>query len=290
MQLSPLIFSILANPFPIFIEGNIETYHQRSHHPRRRNLGYFDLILVTKGTLFLEENNIQYEVKKNEILLLAPNHLHFSYEESEADTSFYWLHFYTETEWFETTNPIFLNPTFKIPQLHFHNKVYTLHIPKHQKITNVSFTVDTIKKLLQNTKENDDFIFFENQKLFIDLLKQLEIKKEHFNTSQELAQSIKDYLYKNLSKNITSDILSDEFHFHYNYLARIMKKYYGTTPIEYLNELRLVYSADLLLQTSLPIQTIAEKSGFKTVPYFSNSFKKKYDISPKNFRKKHSSS
>lgn len=289
MQKSPIIFSILANPFPIFIEGNIETYKQKKNHPKRNNLGYFDLIFVTNGTLYLEENTIQYEVQKNEMILLAPNHLHFSYQPSDANTTFYWLHFYTETDWAEANNPIFLNPTFKIPQLHFHNKVYTLHIPKHQIVTNIAFTIDTLKKILTNTKENDDFIFFENQKLFIDLLKQLEMKRDKLNTSQELAQNMKDYLNKNISKTITSDIISKEFHFHYNYLARIMKKYYSATPIVYLNELRLIYSADLLLHTNLAIQVIAEKSGFQTVPYFSNCFKKKYTISPNNFRKSYSS-
>lgn len=289
MRLSPIVCSILASPFPIFIEGNIEVYKRGRYHPRRRKLGYFDMIYVVEGTLYLNENGIEYEIKKNEIILLSPNHLHFSYKLSKDNTSFYWLHFYTEADWVEKNYPVFLNPTFKIPQLHFHNKIYTLHIPKHQKIINSDFILQTMKKILKNTEDNNDFIFFENQKLFIDLLKHLEVRKEQHDTTQLLAENIKDFLYKNIAEKIDTVTLSNEFHFHYNYLARIMKKYYGCTPMEYINDLRLVYAADLLLQTNYPIQYIAKCSGFQTVPYFSNCFKKKYSLSPNNFRKKHSS-
>ncbi len=289
MNLSPLIFSIIANPFPIFVEGNIETYRTGRLHPRRKNLGYFDIIIVIEGTLYLTENDINYEIKKNEAIVLSPVHLHYSYKKSQDNTSFYWLHFYTESEWLESHNPVFLNSTFKIPQLHFHNKIYTLHLPKHQAINNSRFIIQTITTILDNTKKNDDFTFFENQKLFIDLLKQLELRKEQHNTSQQLAESIKDFLYKSISQKIDAETLSQEFHFHYNYLSRVMKKYYGTTPIEYLNELRLVYAADLLLQTNHSIQYIAANAGFQTPPYFSNCFKKKYLLSPRHFRNRHSS-
>ena len=39
-------------------------------HVDRRNLGYFDLIVVEKGCLFLAEENERYEIRENEMFIL----------------------------------------------------------------------------------------------------------------------------------------------------------------------------------------------------------------------------
>lgn len=73
------IISISVPPFPDFIEGNYRMMKKGQNHINRRNLGYFDLIAVKKGKLFLSEDDSQYVVKENELFILLPDRHHFSW-------------------------------------------------------------------------------------------------------------------------------------------------------------------------------------------------------------------
>ena len=55
----------------------------------------FDLIFVTAGTLYMEENNKRYTVDERQFLILLPNRLHKGYKCCDKPTNFFWLHFYT---------------------------------------------------------------------------------------------------------------------------------------------------------------------------------------------------
>ncbi len=56
------------------------------------------------------------------------------------------------------------------------------------------------------------------------------------------------------------------------------------TPLQYLNQLRVDKSAEMLKSTSLNIQEIADKCGFHSSQYFATQFKKFYKVSPNKYR------
>lgn len=89
------IISISVPPFPDFIEGNYRIIKKGHSHVERENLGYFDLIIVKKGCLFLAEEDQEYEISKNQMFILLPDKHHYSWKPCQEDTGFYWLHFYT---------------------------------------------------------------------------------------------------------------------------------------------------------------------------------------------------
>ncbi len=72
------------------------------------------------------------------------------------------------------------------------------------------------------------------------------------------------------------------------HLTRCAKKYLKSTPSEIINELRLNYAANLLITTTTPIIDICFASGFGSVGYFYEVFKRKEGLSPKDFRNKYS--
>lgn len=71
------------------------------------------------------------------------------------------------------------------------------------------------------------------------------------------------------------------------HLSRCLKKHYETTPTEYINDLRINYAANLLLNTNTPILEICFSCGFDSVSYFYKVFRQKYQISPSSFRKQY---
>lgn len=60
---------------------------------------------------------------------------------------------------------------------------------------------------------------------------------------------------------------------------------FGTTPINYINTIRLQKAQSLLLETNLNLQQIAESCGYDNGFYFSRIFKRKLGVSPSQFRK-----
>jgi AraC family L-rhamnose operon regulatory protein RhaS len=69
------------------------------------------------------------------------------------------------------------------------------------------------------------------------------------------------------------------------HLNRLFKKTYGTSPWQYLLEIRLDAAKNLLLTTELPIGRIALECGFSDPNYFSRCFSRRNGASPRTFRK-----
>ena len=70
--------------------------------------------------------------------------------------------------------------------------------------------------------------------------------------------------------------------------TRSIVKHYGVTPSSYVNELRLVYAANLLRSSNLNVADICYESGFGNLSWFYSEFEKKFGSSPKIYRQKKS--
>ena len=60
-----------------------------------------------------------------------------------------------------------------------------------------------------------------------------------------------------------------------------------TTPIEYINQFRLLQAAQALSNSGKSISDICYATGFNNTSYFSKRFKEQYGMSPKAYRAKH---
>lgn len=67
-------------------------------------------------------------------------------------------------------------------------------------------------------------------------------------------------------------------------VLRCFKVIMGQSPINYLNEFRLHQAAYLLVNTEKRIREIAEDCGFDDNSYFSKLFKRKYHVTPHDYR------
>jgi AraC-like DNA-binding protein len=283
-----LIISIAIPPFPIFIEGNLTEYRKGAWHPDRKNLEYFDMIFVKEGTLYLGEEGIDYTVRKNEMLVLLPDKHHYAIKPTDEVTEFYWLHFYTTGNYVQSNQARQLESNIPIPSLHFHNKFQTIHLSKKCQLVDTDDIYKKIQELLAGTTKKDTNItFWDIQQRFFSLLNLLDGQNNAKDTSVLIAEKVEQFIREHFNEDITNDTLVTKFNLHENTLAKYLKQYYGYTPMEYLKEYRLEQTRNLLIKTDYPIEQIAELCGYKWVPYFSRSFKQRYNISPLKYRKNH---
>ncbi len=68
------------------------------------------------------------------------------------------------------------------------------------------------------------------------------------------------------------------------HLARSMQKYKNITVSAFINNLRLEYVANMLVNSDLNIIDICFGSGFSSLDYFGKQFKNKYGMTPSKFR------
>ncbi len=109
---------------------------------------------------------------------------------------------------------------------------------------------------------------------------------EHVTQRQTLTKKIKEYLNDNIDKTVTLDSISNSFSYSLSSIKRIFKEETGTSIILYLNNLRMVRAKEMLRNTDMSIGNIALLLGYSNVYYFSTAFKKKWGLSPTQFRSK----
>ena len=78
--------------------------------------------------------------------------------------------------------------------------------------------------------------------------------------------------------------LADKLKISSGYLGQIFRDAYGISIGEYINEIRLLKTAQLLETTTLNINEILSDIGIQNPTYFYSLFKKKYGITPKEYR------
>lgn len=103
--------------------------------------------------------------------------------------------------------------------------------------------------------------------------------------SSTLAEKAEQYIRKNISSpSLTLSEISNSCYTHPVYLSRIFKQTYNTTIHSYITSLRIAKAKDMLRRGE-SLNTIAYECGYKTVKYFSKTFKQIVGTSPSNYKK-----
>lgn len=111
------------------------------------------------------------------------------------------------------------------------------------------------------------------------------ISSPNDNALSDDAATMKDYLDLHLTENVSTEILASLIYKSKSQAIRIFKASLGTTPYDYLLEKRFLLAKSLLTNTNLLIKEIAFRCGFSDEHYFSDLFKKKFQVTPKEYRR-----
>lgn len=104
------------------------------------------------------------------------------------------------------------------------------------------------------------------------------------SSTNEKAERILSYIHKNYATEINNTQIAAQINYHPYYVNKLFYSYTGMTIHQYLNHYRLTMAAHFLTETSYPINQICYTVGFQTPAHFAMNFKKKFGISPKDYR------
>jgi len=93
------------------------------------------------------------------------------------------------------------------------------------------------------------------------------------------------YIESNRLYDMSSAEAAEWVHLNPSYFSKLFKQTKGTTFTDYVTAMRMKEAARLLEMTSLRVAEIAERLGFADAAYFTNLFKKTFDLPPSDYRK-----
>ena len=111
-----------------------------------------------------------------------------------------------------------------------------------------------------------------------------EIAREASRTPEPLLADAFRLMEYHLAESFSLSDLAEKLHVSPNYLNRLFLRELGMPPKRYLIGQRMQLARSLLNSTTLSIQEISQRCGYKTPFAFSKEFRKQFGISPRSFR------
>nr|WP_288627454.1 helix-turn-helix domain-containing protein [uncultured Roseburia sp.] len=94
-----------------------------------------------------------------------------------------------------------------------------------------------------------------------------------------------DYIEENYMQQFTIEYLADLCHWSPTHFRRVFHDIMGTSPLDYVNNTRILKSCILLRSTEHSILDISEMVGFRSVSSFNRYFIKLMQLPPREYRK-----
>lgn len=110
-----------------------------------------------------------------------------------------------------------------------------------------------------------------------------DIHMEREGTNSYVTQAV-DYISSHYMHNITVSDVAAQIGISGTYLNRLFKQTYNLPAQEFLMDFRMRKAAHLLVNTTQPVKEISLNIGYRDPLVFSKAFKKRFDVSPQNYR------
>jgi len=259
------------------IDVGVETRQNKSYYydNNARNYQGYLFQYTLDGYGIYECNGKRYKISKgNAFFISIPENSRYYYMPTEDNSKLNWMFFYVHC-----TGPA-VAP--------FYRRIHELTGPvidlgPDNVLTSIFYN---FYNSLYKQKQVDHYMACEWLYHFlVTLLRSVESPLSG-KKSSHVAHAV-EWIKKNYSKPVNLEEMCSEIGVSYPHVARLFYDEKGITPIQFLTQIRLEKSKELLLNTNLPINIIAAQCGFSTANYFTKVFKKAMYITPSTYRQLH---
>lgn len=231
---------------------------------------YWELTYVDKGELLTTIDRVSYHLKQGDLIFYAP------------------MQFHTQST-FEKISSSYLTINFKMNFNHADllcNKIFSLKRDSYFIVTKL------IEELSNDNLYSNDLSLCYLKQLIIQMLR---LDNSHFHSKptthmqqtyeNELLNDILLYIDDNIYEKISVSTLCDHFCISTSMLHSLFRKNMNNTAKNYINELKLSKSKELIRNSTHTLSEISEMLGFSSIHYFSKKFKSYFNISPTEYSK-----
>ena len=251
---------------------------------------FIEVLYMHKGRIEVTCNDEKYEMGKGDFILMPPLAMHSIYQLSEESCLYAVLKF--------SADRIRLHGDY-LPRIGtlFQNPAMSVHLPVYFPKDAVpgfdcgAFADKCIEEMKDRKYGYDSILYAEISEFLVELLRYWhengydEELKPFDNTGEYSIHNIILYIGEHIGENLSVNDLAEMCHMSYSYFAKTFHKLYGQSCKEYMEFLRLTKAEKLLLFTDYDLNFISEETGFSDCSHFIRVFKKKYEMTPKQYRK-----
>jgi AraC-like DNA-binding protein len=251
---------------------------------------FIEVIYMTEGEIEVICNEKAYILKPGDFIFMSPLAMHSIYRKSKEDCRYAVLKF--------SADRIRLHGDY-LPRIGtiYQNPAMSKHLPIFFEKDSIPgfdpdlFTRKCIAEVTERKYGYDSILYAGISEFLVELLRYWHEHgydselKPFDNTGEYSVHSIILYISEHIGENISVNELAEMCHMSYSYFAKTFHKLYGQSCKEYMEFLRLTKAEKLLLFTDYDLNYISEETGFADCSHFIRVFKKKYEMTPKQFRK-----
>ncbi len=227
---------------------------------------FFGLYHCVEGFGALRTKEKTFNLKKDDIVFVYYNDI-ISLTSTSNDWKFISIFFYAEKL------PFSLNKVYNVPLLQ--NEMKNILSIIHLLQTENQWNSAKSNALLQ--------IFL------CDILSKTSLQDTP-SPYVEKMNELSDYIHKNLNEDLSVANLAKFCTMSKTFFNNIFKQHFKTSPKLYITKVKMEKAATLLINTFLPIEIISNDLMFYSPSHFIHAFKKYYNITPLQYRQKHSKS
>lgn len=254
----------------------------------RRILEENVFIFVLEGTLFINSNNTNYTVHKNQFIILKAGEEHFGYKESNGSLKYYWVHFSNTVNLKEKKiiNYITSDKSSLLNQEQSFQKASFYYFPETGTFENNTRFLLLFRQMMDFSLDNNINKTILDYSLSILMMEfSQSLHKQNENSNKEIPSIISDichWIKNNYQNNFTIEELSQEFKYQSSYLSNLFSKNMNMSIIQYTNRVRISAAKNLL--SNFSVKETAYSCGFDDEKYFMKIFKKIEGITPGQYK------
>lgn len=254
---------------------------------------FIEILYIEKGSATVTCNEDTFLLHTGEMIFLPPQAVHSICSSSDTPLQYVVLKFSSSRISF---------PDSYLPRIGkiFWNTHKDLQLPltfSQKDFTDFSlkdFFNSCVREMDAKRYGYDSFLRTFITQLTIELLR---IWREHgFTQESGEPESEKDfsihdvlmYIDSHSHENIQISKLAEMCHMSYSYFAKTFHKLYGQSCQEYIEFIRLSKVENYLLFTNYDLNYISSETGFSDCSHLIRVFKRKYHVTPKQYRLQHS--
>ncbi len=277
MPVDVVILDTMA--MPRYIYSNYRSFPSGKRHVSRR-VNFCVLVFMLEGTLHMLDEDEPQSVSGGQWYLERANRRMTGHEPSQEAIKFYYIHFTALANGQD-------EPGFKLvePGNYDEPSIGIMNIPVRGNFPIAEFEpLFNRLEQIKNTAPNDHLLL---QGVFLELLSALmDTVYPCADPESRLVKEVLDYLTVHAERGVKINDLFPAFHFTPDYLSRLLRQKIGISAKEYLQRLRLARAMDLLNNTDLPLDQVAEAAGFGDVTLLFRTFRARTGETPARWRKR----
>jgi len=253
----------------VLVASHTRVWPNWSYAPHQPS--YNRLYYICDGYGYVEIDGVRYEPTKGQLLLVpAKSTVSFGAIEKKEPYTKYWIHF-----------------DAKVGDINFFEIVKTpllLNLPDNQEIQDCFHAIIHNQQLRRTTSElRQSAALMDLLAIFLENVNNDDIYIEE--SPVEKLNTIVAYIEANLNRDISVEEMSRIIHFHPNYFIKFFRNHMGSSPVQYVNKLKVERAKVMLQDTDLSIHEISVQLGYNEPGYFSKIFKQHVGRTPREYRK-----